>query len=373
VLAILMALVLSSAWVAFSATFTLDAGDFPAFYTGALMARHGDFRNLHDERLQAEIQKPLVTRPFPVYFVRPHVYAAFLEPLALLPIRQAFVAFILLSSAVLIGFWYWAYRRFGADAVGLLALFPVAIMSFAFGQDVVLFLGLFVLSYFLFEQDRPMLSGFVLGFVFIKPHLMLLIPIALLVQRRWRMLAGLALAGAMEALVSLALGGFTGAANYVRFLQHQQQGLSPTPERMMNVYAIGINLGLDPGVPGKVFSAMLILLVIACVAVTCWRGQWWQGFGASLIGTLLIAPHTYLYDSTLVLLPAVLIVFLASAPLARAAATAFCTPIPCLLQLFAKPWPVVPSLVLLLLLIGLALDTVGVPKQAAERSIVLPA
>ncbi len=214
VLAILMALVLSGAWVAFSATFTLDAGDFPAFYTGALMARHGDFRRLHDEGLQAQIQKPLVTRPYPVYFVRPHVYAAFLAPLALLPIREAFVAFILLSSAVLIGFWYWAYRRFGADAVGLLALFPVAIITFAFGQDVVLFLGLFVLSYFLFEQDRPMLSGFVLGLVFIKPHLMLLIPIALLVQRKWRMLAGLALAGAMEASASLALGGFAGASNY---------------------------------------------------------------------------------------------------------------------------------------------------------------
>ncbi len=337
-----------------STSFTLDAGDFPAFYTGAVIALRGDFKDLHNERLQIEIQKPLTpTRPYPVYFVRPQVYAALLAPLALLPIRPSFVCFVVLHAVILILCWYWAYKRFGPDAVTLAALFPAAIMSFAFGQDVVLFLGLFVLSYYLFEQDRPLLSGFVLGLAFIKPHLMFLIPMVLIFQRRWRILGGLALAGALEVVISVALGGFAGAQNYVRFLRVRQHDLSPTPERMMNVYAIARNLQID----SAAFNAVLVLIVIGCVLAICWRGSWWQAFSAAIIGTLLIAPHTYLYDSTLVVLPALLIVFQAEGLFARAVATAFCTPIPCLLQLGEIPWTAVAALVLLAMLIGLTVET----------------
>ena len=353
---ILLAVILSATWATFSSTFTLDAGDFPAFYTGAAIALRGDYRNLHNERLQSEIQRPLTpTRPQPVYFVRPHVYAALLAPFALVPIRHSFIFWILLQAAVLIVCWYWAYCRFGSDAVALAALFPAAIMSFAFGQDVVLFLGVFVLSYFLFEQDRPVLCGFVLGLALIKPHLMMLVPVALVLQRRWRMLAGLLLAGVVEVSASLALGGFDGAENYLRFLQHRQQDLSPTPERMMNVYAIGRNIGVD----AAALSAVLVVMVLTCVVSICWRGAWWQSFAAAIIGTLLIAPHTYLYDSTLVILPALLIAFQASSLPARAVAAAFCTPIPCLLQLAEMPWTMVPALVLLALLISLAWEVAG--------------
>ena len=161
------------------------------------------------------------------------------------------------------------------------------------------------LSYYLFEQDRPLLSGFVLGLAFIKPHLMFLIPLVLIIQRRWRILGGLALAGALEVVISVALGGFAGAQNYVRFLRVRQHDLSPTPERMMNVYAIARNLKID----SAAFNTALVLIVLGCVLAICWRGSWWQGFSAAIIGTLLIAPHTYLYDSTLVILPALLIVF----------------------------------------------------------------
>ena len=185
---ILPPLVLSGTWAVLSTSFTLDAGDFPAFYTGAVIALRGDFKDLHNERLQIEIQKPLTparalsraTLRCVLRFTR-RCFA----PFALLPIRPSFVCFVILHAAVLIACWYWAYKRFGPDAVTLAALFPAAIMSFAFGQDVVLFLGLFVLSYYLFEQDRPLLSGFVLGLAFIKPHLMFLIPLVLIIQRRW--------------------------------------------------------------------------------------------------------------------------------------------------------------------------------------------
>jgi hypothetical protein len=352
-----------------SSTFSLDLGDFPAFYAAAVIARHGDLKNLYDDRLQAEIQHPLTPlRPYPVYFVRPHVYAALLTPFALLPIRASYACWIVLHSAVLLGCWYWAYGRVGPDAVTLIALFPAAIMSFAFGQDVVLFLGLFVLSYFLFEQDRPVLSGFVLGLVLIKPHLMVLMPVALVLQKRWRLLGGLALAGVMETAGSLALGGFTGTANYLRFLLLHQHDISPTPERMMNVYAIARNLKID----STVLNVALVLIVLTCVIAICWRGEWWQAFSAAIVGTLLISPHTYLYDSTLVILPALLLTFKGSMVFARAAAVAFCTPIPCLLQLAEMPWTGLPALVLSAMLMGLTNETLGSASFTEDRALEVP-
>src|ERR1041385_2666453 len=91
---------------------------------------------------------------------------------------------------------------------------------------------------------------------------------------------------------------------------------------MMNVYAIGRNIGVD----AAALSAVLVVMVLTCVVSICWRGAWWQSFAAAIIGTLLIAPHTYLYDSTLVILPALLIAFQASSLPARGVAAAFCTP-----------------------------------------------
>jgi hypothetical protein len=349
----------------------VENSDFVAFYTGAVIAWHGDFRNLHNVPRETQIQRAAApSRQFPVEFVRPHVYAAILAPLALFSLRGAFVAWLLAHTGVLLACWWWAWRRFGSDAVPLLALFPAAIMSYAYGQDVVLFLGLFVLSYALFERDRPMLSGFVLGLAFIKPHLLLLLVVAPLLQRRWRMLAGLAIGGALEAGISLALGGFEGAMNYVRFLQSRQDNLSTRPERMMNVYGIGHTLGIQ----SSLLNITLAAAVLACFVIICRRGAGWHAFAAGIAGTLLIAPHTYLYDSTLALLPALLIVFQASGIFARAAAAAYCTPLPSLLQLADPPWTMTPTLILLLLLAALAAETLGLgaplPKPAPAASEV---
>src|ERR1700719_4251102 len=127
---------MGAVWTMLSTTFSVDMGDFPAFYTGALLARQGHFTDLHDDDLQVRTQKPLIpARPAPVFFVRPHVYAALLAPLALFPLRQSFIVWVVLQGCILIAIGIWAYRRFGPDALILLALFPPAILSIGFGQD----------------------------------------------------------------------------------------------------------------------------------------------------------------------------------------------------------------------------------------------
>ena len=360
---LLIALLLSVVWAVFSSRFTIEAGDFPSFYAAALMARQGNLAYLHDESAFATVERPLTpTKQVTVFCARPSVYAAALTPFAFLSLRPSFIAWIVWQAAMLVGCWFWAYRRFGSDAVALAALFPPAIMGFAFGQDPVVFLTLFVLSFLLFERNRLFASGLVMGLVFIKPHLMLLLPLALLLQRRWRMLFAMCASATLLAAASLALGGFAGAARYLDFLRHEHSYLSPTPWRMMNVYAIALNLGLD----NRILNIALALFVVACVCVVCRQGAWWQSLSAAMIGTFLIAPHAYLYDSTLLVLPAMLIVFQARSIFVRCTAAAILTPIPSLLQLAEIPWTGVAATLLLVLLLGLAGETSGVFRRAAS-------
>jgi glycosyl transferase family 87 len=340
-------------WIAMASMFTLSRGDFPAFYTGAMLAKTGRFSSLHDDALQTEVGTPYMGgRPDSVYFVRPHVYAAVLAPLALLPMRQAFVVWAGIQGLTLLAIAVWACKRFGNDALILLALFPPAILAIGFGQDAVIFLGLAVASYALYERGQFLAAGFVLGCGFIKPHLLLIFPVVMLLQKRWRLLAGFALGGAVEAAISLALGGWEGAKLYVAFLRKQEGHLTPTPERMLNVHGMMVNLGLE----SPIIRVALVLTVIACVAAIAARSSWWKGLAAAQAGTMLLAPHVFMYDSTLLILPALLMFFGESGLTSRIAATIFFVPIPYLAQLADKPWTIAPSMVVLGLLVSLLLE-----------------
>jgi hypothetical protein len=109
------------------------------------------------------------------------------------------------------------------------------------------------------------------------------------------------------------------------------------------------NLGLE----SPIVRVVLVLAVIACVASIAARSSWWKGLAAAQAGTMLLAPHVFMYDSTLLILPALLMFFGESGLTSRIAATIFFAPIPYLVQLADKPWTIAPSLVVLGLLVSL--------------------
>jgi hypothetical protein len=234
----------------------------------------------------------------------------------------------------------------------LLSLFPPAILAIGFGQDAVVFLGLAVASFILYERGYLLAAGFALGCGMIKPHLLLLFPVALILQKRWRMLAGFALGGALEGGISLALGGIEGAKVYLAFLQKQEGHLTPNPERMINIHGMMVNLGLD----SSALRVALVVAVVACVILVSLRGEWWRGLAAAQLGSILVAPHVFMYDSTILILPALLMFFRESALPGRIAATLFFIPLPYLIQLADKPWTIAPFLAVFALFASLTLE-----------------
>lgn len=328
--------------------------DFLNIYTGAKLALDGRFSELHDIEAQLTQERVYVPQlPNLVPFVRPHVYALVLAPLALIPFEAAFWVWIGFQSLLLFGCWYWAYRRYPADSLVFSALYLPTALGIASGQDCVVMLLISVASYHLLRSGKPLHAGAVLALGLVKFHLFLLWPFAMLVAKEWAMLKGFVVVGTVEALASVALGGITGAKHYIAMLTNKDlERLSPSPELMINTQSIAANLA---GGSTAVWAACTLLVAagwwVAVKNAPRWR--WWL---ATAVAGLLVTPHVYGYDAGLMLLPVWLALFENTEKRLRIVATLVSTPLPFLISLADKPWSVTAALALVALLAATVLS-----------------
>jgi hypothetical protein len=325
--------------------------DFLNLYTGASLALQGNFTHLHSPQVQLNRERQFVPAlPTLVPFVRPPFYALLLAPLALFPFGLAFWIWLALQTALLFGCWAWALSRWGPDALIFGALYLPTALGIASGQDCVVMLVILIATYTLSEQGKPFASGAALGLGLIKFHLFLLWPLALLIQKRWRMALGACAAVAAESLVSLWLSGWTGIAEYFHLLRNKNiERLSPSPELMIDVHGMALNFGTS----NLVVRGLLVGMVIVLVAAACWKAPPWKWMAAASTGSLLLAPHVYGYDAALLLASVWLAIFMSTDKWTRIAATLVCTPIPFLMNLAGTPWAAATPIALLLFLAGL--------------------
>ncbi|HEX5228480.1 MAG TPA: glycosyltransferase family 87 protein [Bryobacteraceae bacterium] len=357
---------LSAMWIALGSLILPAARshDFLNLYTGASLAREGHFADLHDPEVQLARERRIFPQlPSLVPFVRPAFYAAVLMPLALLPYGTAFVVWIAAQSALLLACWAWSRRRFGADALVFAALFLPCPLGIASGQDCVMMLALFILAFELAEGSRWFAAGAALALMLMKFHLILLWPVALLVQRRWRMLAGFCATALALVGICVALGGINSLRVYAALLQNKSlDHLSPSPELMISFQGMLANLGIEtPWASG--------LLIAAAVVVFLWSvrtAPLWRMFALTAAASLWIVPHVYGYDASLLLLPILLTIFRSAAPASRIAATLLSTPIPFGFALAGRPWAIVSSASLAIFLVLLAVErnTPGLKDRA---------
>ena len=329
--------------------------DFLNLYTGASLAAEGRFSELHDVDAQFDRERELVGEVEEVVpFVRPHFYALVLAPLAWLPYTTAFWTWILLQTALLVGCWVWGRRRFGPDSLIFAALYFPTIGGILNGQDCVVLTVLAIAAYTWAERGRDIESGLILGLALFKFHLLVFVPPAMLLQRRPRMLLGFAVSGGLTALVSPLLGGRLGIENYVALLTNKDLArLSPAPERMINIHALGANFGIDH-IALKIVAVVLvaILVVIAVRSAPLWR---WMA--AAIAGSILAVPHVYAYDAGILLPLLLLTVFRSKDPYSRFLATTFLVPLPFVSLSIGPPWTLIPALVLFSFLAALARES----------------
>ena len=168
--------------------------------------------------LQSKIEFGLAPE-IPVFtpFPRPAFSALAYIPLTWMPLKAAFAVWVALGVMVALAIWYWAFRRFGPEALVYCSLFVPLGFGIAHGQDNAFVAALLLWTYLAAERDRKVLWGLLLAALLGKFHLFLLIPAVLVLRREWRILGGY-VPGALTAIVVSVL--ITSPRSYLAFLRN---------------------------------------------------------------------------------------------------------------------------------------------------------
>src|SRR5580765_1058130 len=307
--------------------------NFASFYAAGHMVRHGQTTSLYNLSAQYQAQKQFAPnvqiRQAALPYYHPPFEALLFLPFTFLGYWRAYLFWTALNLAMVMASLAVLRRQFAEignlppafivlAAAGFYPLFGAIIQ----GQDCILLLLLYVLAAVTFKKEKDALSGAILGLGLFRFQLILPL-VLILAVRRWRLMLGFMPVAGLLAVVSLAMVGWRGVADYVRVvwtLEKTGAGGSIVAVGMPNLR--GMITGL-PGVEGSTLTMAFILMCsIAVFVITVWqirpvRDSVLFSFSLATIAAVLVSYHALTYDLTL-LLPAVLLLFSGSGSQTRA-------------------------------------------------------
>ena len=291
--------------------------DFLNYWASALLAADGRPGLAYDPGRYQAFQQPLVGTGFGWrIYSYPPVMMLLCRPLALLSFVPAFWAWSLFG----IGLCAWSLSRLVGWRMAAVATIgaPAAFFNLVDGQNGYYSAVLLVWGLALAEQ-RPWFAGLLLGMLFAKPQLGILVPVALVAGGRWRTLAAAAGCVILLAAASVILLGpdiWTGFFDQMVRERRLLQFGSSTWAGMPTVFVAMRMAGAD--LPAAYLIQGVSAIAAAAAVAVLWRGRCpfgvkWAGLA---VGGLLATPHAYYYDM-------IVLIFAAAWLAAEAAKTGF--------------------------------------------------
>jgi hypothetical protein len=286
--------ILGSGWE----RFTTMRNDFLQFYVSThLLGTPG----LYDVEANRVLREALAPNAHIAYFpIRPAFHTMLVWPLRWLPLHWAFACFELFSVGCLILFVKMFSKRCPTLPVYASLSVPVAVCLMN-GQDAILVLLVVGLAILLAEQERSFAAGLILSLCAIKFHLFFFLPVMLLVQKRWKILAGLVSGSLVLLLSTFAIQGWRWPLDLLSVLRKPE--LSPFVQMMPNLHGLWYGLGVD--CLGLEVASFLVVGVLVIMASR--NSHINQGISAVVIAGVLTSYHAYLYDPILLFVPLVLL------------------------------------------------------------------
>jgi hypothetical protein len=288
------------------------------------MLRRGQGHTLYNDELQEKIQRECVpaavARAGALPYNHPPFEAILFLPMTYLPYFSAFCLWVAVNILLLAGSVYSArlwLPSIVAHFRSLLVLAPLAFFPIADallqGQDSILLLFLYCLTFAALHRSKELLAGVCLGLGLFKFHLVLPFALILLLHRRWRVLGGMAVIAVLEALVSWAIVGANQLFNYPRYAWQINRAQSPgviVPANMANLR------GLFTGWPEMNPPPLWVeaALVASSIVLIVWASRQWRpleripidrwngGFAVCLVASYLVGYHGYNQDMSFLLL-----------------------------------------------------------------------
>jgi hypothetical protein len=260
------------------------------------------FQNaLYADRLPGEVR----FRPF----LYPPTWLLMLLPFAALAVGKAYALF--LSGTVALA----TVLEGRHDWPGWLAILvsPAAVWVALTGQNTFLSLALFYGGFRLLDTAPPA-AGILLGLLAYKPQLWVLVPIAMIAARQWRVLAWMIGTVIVMALASLVVFGpelwraFFAAAREASSARIVDEMLTRVSTQIVSPFASAYILGLPRSVASALQMAGAVLAVAAVWAAFRRHPSSIARTAVLATATFLVSPYTLNYD-LLLLMPAVVGLF----------------------------------------------------------------
>jgi len=304
--------------------------DFMGIYAGARLVGTSEQFNA-DAYLREQVRATGWSAPS-ILYTRLPAFAFVVRPLGQMQYLHAYYVWEALSLACFAGFlvlWPAPSREWLLVA----ACWSFPLFADIFGGQDVAFVLLVLTVVWRWGPSRPFIAGAVLALAMLKFHLILLLPVFLIGQRRWRMLAGLCCGAAVVVAGCFAVARAGWVPEYLRFVLQGQT--NPSLRAMPNLH--GLLEGLPHSLGYEVFGA---LVVTVAVWLSTQRASFSVGLSATLIGSILVSHHSYPADM-LLLLPALLTLAFQERP--RWFCVLLLSPLPFLVQAqvpLAEPLPI---------------------------------
>jgi hypothetical protein len=297
-------------------------GDFAQFYVIGKILNQYEPARMYDLDLEVPLQHdtaPGISKDQMLVFASAPYVGLVFRPLALLPYRWAYLAWLIFSVALYATALVLLLRSVQLSASQMKTGFLLAISSMPFvmetwigGQISVLAFFSIALFVFLRARNHRFLAGLALALAFFKPTLLAIPMLMLAIGRRWRMLGGAVTGAAGLAMVSIAMVGPKGCVAWfdtLEFYGRLAAGPAAALRRTKYVDAgsfFHLLLGNSSRL-AQVLGTLAAIVALAILARVWWRSSSsWNATSRDLLwastfaGALVFNVYTPIYDTILV-------------------------------------------------------------------------
>lgn len=274
--------------------------DFHLFHLVGTLAAQGRLADAYHLASLAPIERDLAGgREILLPWSYPPVFALLLAPLSRLPVGLAALVFIGASFALFVA----VLSRLAGEGrwIALLAVAPAVIVNILDGQTGLMMAGLVGLAG-LWRVQYPARAGAALAGLALKPHFALALPLQLLLEGRWRVLAAAAATAVALGLATLAAFGpgvFTAflaalpeTESFLRLGRYQMH-------RVTSVYAAAATFGLPYGPALALHTAVGLAVLVWTLRLARASEDPRTALGLVLLACPFVTPYSLDYDTVL--------------------------------------------------------------------------
>lgn len=279
--------------------------DFLAYYTGSHLALESKAATAYDyPTFRKAMANIIETDPPPLYWLYPPIYFLFILPLALFPYIIAWWGWIFFTG---VGYTAVIKKIYPDNLTLIIAVaFPGTIQNILQGQNGFLS-ALLIGGGLLLLPSRPLAAGFLFGVMTYKPHLALLLPVALLAARQWVALFGL-IAGSVSLIVTSLI--VFGLEIWLVYFENLLTAAHLLQEGGARLYKVPTTFALAMLFGANLITARVLQIIVSLGVLVTILWLWsrptipFPTKAAGLaISCLLFTPYVYDYDLIILAIP----------------------------------------------------------------------